>query len=110
MASEIGAIKAQLESEIADVKKLLDRGKFHGVEWRLTKCTWCQDKVVMIGFEVSKDGRKPDPAKVTALKNWPEETELADVNSMFHFANYLREFIPNFRYCPTAQAVPSKRS
>ena len=84
------------EEHIADVKKLPDRGRFHGVEWRLTKCTWCQNKVVMIGFEVSKEGRKPDPAKITALANWPEEGELADVNSLFHFANYLREFIPNF--------------
>ena len=52
--------------------------------------------MVMIGFEVSKEGRKPGPAKVTALAEWPEEAELADVNSLFHFANYLQEFIPNF--------------
>ena len=31
-----------------------------------------------------------------ALKNWPKEQELADLNSMFHFANYLREFILGF--------------
>ena len=52
--------------------------------------------MVMIGFEVSKEGRKPDPSKVKALAEWLGETELADVNSLFHFANYLREFIPNF--------------
>ena len=30
------------------------------------------------------------------MAEWPEEAELADVNSLFHFANYLREFIPGF--------------
>ena len=30
------------------------------------------------------------------MHNWPKETELADLNSMCHFANYLREFIPGF--------------
>ena len=43
------------DDHVADVKKLLDRGRLHGVEWRLTKCTWCQNKVVMIGFEVSNE-------------------------------------------------------
>ena len=61
-----------------------------------SKCTWCQRKVVLIGFEISEQGGSPDPAKVQALHDWPVETELADVNSMFHVANYLREFIPNF--------------
>ena len=51
---------------------------------------------MLIGFEVSEKGRFPDPSKVEALRNWPEEEQLADLNSMFHFANYLREFISNF--------------
>ena len=66
------------------------------MEWRLTKCHWRQPKVVYVGFEISAEGRKPDPSKVEALKNWPKEKELADLNNMFHFANYLREFIPGF--------------
>ena len=53
-------------------------------------------KVTLIGFEVSAEGRRPDPKKVEALRSWPQEESLADVNSLFHFANYLREFIPGF--------------
>ena len=52
--------------------------------------------MVLIDFEISSQGRSPDPVKVQALHDWPVEAELADVNSMFHFANYLREFIPHF--------------
>ena len=37
-----------------------------------------QNIVVMLGFEVSKDGRKPDPSKVKALAEWTEEAELAE--------------------------------
>ena len=75
---------------------LLERGREHGVQWRLTKCTWCQPSVTLIGFKVSAAGRKPDPAKVKALKEWPQEQSIEDLTSMFHFANYLREFIPDF--------------
>ena len=84
------------EEHVKAVKTLLERGRLHGVEWRLSKCHWCQPKVVLVGFEISAEGRRPDPSKVEALYNWPKETELADLNSLFHFANYLREFIPGF--------------
>ena len=50
----------------------------------------------MVGFEISAEERELGPSKVEASKNWPKEQELADLNSMFHFANYLREFIPGF--------------
>ena len=40
--------------------------------------------------------QRKEAAKITALHDWLEEKELADVNSLFHFANYLREFIPGF--------------
>ena len=84
------------EEHIADLKELLERGRQHGVQWRLSKCHFFQPKVRLIGFEMSEAGRLPDPEKVTALRNWPVEESLSDVVSLFHFANYLREFIPNF--------------
>ena len=84
------------EEHVKAIKTLLERGRLHGVEWRLSKCHWCQPKVILVGFEISAEGRRPDQSKVEALRKWPKETELADLNSMFHFANYLREFIPGF--------------
>ena len=84
------------EEHVDDMEQLLQRGRQYGVQWRITKCVWCQSEVTLIGFRVSAEGRKPDPAKVEALRTWPKEESLADLNSMFHFANYLREFIPDF--------------
>ena len=87
---------ATFEDHVAAMEKLLTRGREHGVQWRLSKCFFCQPKVVLIGFEMSEAGRLPDPAKVAALKAWPQEETLSDVVSLYHFANYLREFIPGF--------------
>ena len=84
------------EEHLDTLKELLSRGRARGVQWRATKCHFCHAKVVLIGFEVSVEGRRPDPKKVEALKQWPKEESLADVCSLFHFANYLREFIPGF--------------
>ena len=84
------------EEHLEALTALLERGRHHGVQWRLAKCSFCQPRVVLIGFEVSSEGRRPDPAKVAALAAWPKEESLSDVISLYHFANYLREFIPNF--------------
>ena len=54
------------EGHVQAIKALLERGRAHGVEWRLTKCHWCQPKVVLVGFEISAEGRKPDPSKFEA--------------------------------------------
>ena len=84
------------EEHIQFLKLLLERGRYHGVQWRITKCSSCQSKAHLIGFEVSAAGRSPDTNKVKALHDWPEPAGLNDIHSMFAFANYLREFIPRF--------------
>ena len=84
------------EEQVVSMKRLLQRGREHGVQWRLTKCSFCYPSVTLIGFRVSAHGRQPDPSKNKALKEWPEEQSIEDLVSMFHFAIYLREFIPDF--------------
>ena len=56
------------EEHLASLVALLERGRHHGVQWRLSKCVFCQTRVVLIGFEVSDKARTPDPAKVAALE------------------------------------------
>ena len=83
------------EEQVVSMKRLFQKGREHGVQWRLTKCSFCYPSVVLIGFKVSAHGRQPNPSKVKAPKEWPEEQSIEDLVSMFHFANYLREFIPD---------------
>ena len=37
-----------------------------------------------------------DPKKAQALRDWPDATSLEDVVSMRAYANYIREYIPDF--------------
>ena len=37
----------------------------------MPKCSFFVEKVVYLGFIVSKDGLSPDPAKVEANVSWP---------------------------------------
>jgi hypothetical protein len=40
----------------------------------LKKCTFCMDKLVFLGFVVSKRGIEVDEEKVKAIQEWPTPT------------------------------------
>ena len=84
------------EEHLGDLEGLLKAGESSGVQWKRSKSYFCQPKCNLLGFEVSVEGRRPDPGKVKALKVWPVPTQVADIVSVLAFANYLREFIPDF--------------
>ena len=51
-------------------------------------------EVKFMGHVISKDGLKPDPDKVTALKNMPKPTSKSEVLTLLGFVNYLSKFLP----------------
>ena len=86
-----------LESHILSLKQLLERARKSGVQYRLTKCRLAFAEVALLGFNIGKGGRSPDPAKVKQLKEWPPYESCADIVSHLYFGSYLREFLgPEF--------------
>lgn len=47
-----------------------------------------------MGHVISKDGLKPDPDKVTSIKNTPELSSKSGVLTLLGFVNYLSKFLP----------------
>ena len=59
------------------------------------KCKFKQDSISFYGVTFSKDGVKPDPRKVQAIKNLPEPKSEALLQSFLGIVNYLSQFSPN---------------
>ena len=53
-----------------------------------------QTEVKFMGHLITKDGLKPDPDKVSAIKNMPKPTTKAEVQTLLRFVNYLSKFMP----------------
>ncbi|MCO5576638.1 hypothetical protein L7F22_030453 [Adiantum nelumboides] len=53
------------------------------------------EEIHFLGHSVSKDGVRMDPAKVEAIKSWPDLKTVHDVGSFLGLRSYYRRFIQN---------------
>jgi len=54
------------------------------------------DEVPYLGHIFSGSGMSPDPAKVTAIQDWPIPTDVTDVRKLLGLASYSRWYIAQF--------------
>jgi hypothetical protein len=56
-----------------------------------------QPRIKSLGFIVDKDGRRPDPQKITAVADMLAPTNITTLRYFLGLVNYYQPFIPNMR-------------
>ena len=77
------------------MKKVLDVIQEAGLKLNLKKCVWRQPEVTFLGHKFSKDGVRPDAAKVKAIVDMPAPTSVHELQQIRGMINYIGIFIPN---------------
>ena len=90
-------------SELLDrLDIVLSRLSENGLKLELSKCSFFKREVTYLGHQISSEGIKVDPAKMSVVEKWTVPQTLKELRSYLGFCSYLRRFVPNF----TSRAKP----
>lgn len=86
-----------LEDHRKKVKQVLARLQKAGLQVDIDKCEFETTSVKYLGFIIEAGkGIRVDPEKVRAIQQWESPRTATEVRRFIGFANYYRQFIPEF--------------
>ena len=85
-----------LSDHVPHVRFILEVLRQHKLYAKVEKCEFHKDQMTFVGYLVSQEGIGMDPAKVSAVLDWPTPTTVKEVQSYLGFANFYRKFINNY--------------
>ena len=90
-------IYSSKEEDHADhVLQVLRRLHKRGLQVDIDKCEFNTTKVKYLGMIVTTNGIEIDTEKVEAIQKWEALSTVKDVQAFLGFANFYRQFIPDF--------------
>jgi hypothetical protein len=77
------------------LQSVMERLQSAGLRLNTGKCRMRQEKLHFLGHEISADGVRPDPAKVSAINKLPPPDNAQGLKRVLGMINYLGKYIPN---------------
>ncbi len=84
------------EQHLKDISQVFERLKTHNLKLKSKKCSFGRKELAYLGHIISKDGVKPDPAKIEAVKGLQAPSSLNLLQSFLGLVSYYRKFIVDF--------------
>ncbi|EFO85571.1 hypothetical protein CRE_29108 [Caenorhabditis remanei] len=91
------------------LKTVMSRIQDFGLRVRIEKCTFLSPKITFLGFIIDKDGRRPDPEKVSAIRHMPVPQNESQVRSFLGLIQFYGSFVKElFKLRPPLDALTKK--
>jgi hypothetical protein len=84
------------EEHMKVLEEVLHHIRQHKMYIKPKKCTFAAEEVHLLGHIINKEGIKTDPAKISAVKDYPEPESKTEVRAFMGLAGYYRSYIPRF--------------
>ena len=85
-----------LEEDEEKFNKLMERLSAAKLKLQLDKCEFLRPEVVYLGHIIDKEGVRPDPKKIEAVKSFPTPKNPKNIKQLLGLAGYYRRFIDGF--------------
>lgn len=78
------------EQHIEDIDEILCRFEYFGVQLKAKKCEFFTPKLIFLGYEISRNGIRPNPAKVKAIVEQPLPSTSKELKGFIAKVGYYR--------------------
>ena len=86
-----------INGHVVHLKFVLDVLRKEKLFANMKKCTFCTDKLMLLGFVVGAHGIQVDEEKVCAIQEWPSPTSVSYVRSFHRLASFYWRFVKSGR-------------
>lgn len=77
------------------LERIFTRIRKHNLKLQPSKCKFLKQKLIYLGHLISANAIKPDPDKVSCVKEYPTPKSTKDIKAFLGLVGYYRRFIEN---------------
>jgi len=81
------------DEHVERLETVFKRLEDHGIKLKPSRCELFRSKVEYLGHVVSADGISTDPAKTSAVIDWPDPSNVKELRFFLGFSGYYRGFV-----------------
>ncbi|KAG1103030.1 hypothetical protein G6F42_017276 [Rhizopus arrhizus] len=93
---DIVVFSSSFDQHLQDLRAVLSRLRAANLSANLKKCRFASQEISYLGYIISPEGLKTDPAKIRAVSEFPVPTSTEMLRSFLGLAGYYRSFIRKF--------------
>lgn len=95
---DINIYSDSLEELILLVRQILKKLLNARLYANIAKTTFHTTETTFLGYIISTDGVKADPAKIQSIPDWKPPRNIKDVQAFLEFANFYHRFVKNYSH------------
>ena len=85
-----------LEDHDAKVRRLFSRLRWANLKLQPDKCDFLRTEVAYLGYIIGREGVRPNPDKIIAIKNFPTPKTAKAIRQFLELSGYYRRFIKDY--------------
>lgn len=93
---DIIVFSTSLQEHMTNLEKVFQRLRESNFKIQMDKSEFLKLETAYLGHIISKDGIKPNPDKISAIKNYPIPKTPKEIKQFLGLLGYYRKFIPDF--------------